>query len=50
MGRRLWPPLPSWSKMIWARTERVISSPVLASKTTKSSPRFTMMARSSSVT
>ena len=42
--------LLSCSKMICVSTERVMSSPVLASKTTKSSPPFTISARSSSVT
>ena len=31
MGSRFWPVLPSCSKMICARTERVMSSPLLAS-------------------
>ena len=50
IGNRLCPSLFSCSKMICAKTCRVMSSPVFASCTRKSSPDFTMPARSSSVT
>jgi hypothetical protein len=49
-GSRFCPSLFSCSKMICVSTERVISSPDFASKTAKSSPLRTIVARSSRVT
>src|SRR5690349_19714854 len=48
IGSMFCPSLFSSSKMIWVSTGWVMSSPVLASWTVKSSPFLTMSARSSS--